>query len=64
MPYKNPNELPKQFKQYTQHGKRAAVKAFNNALREYGGSEHIAFAVAHTAAEQAEAAKKHSRSMP
>lgn len=55
MPYSKPSELPKQFKGYTTHGKKAAVEAFNNALTEYHGNEHIAFAVAHTAAEQAEA---------
>jgi cation transport regulator ChaB len=60
MPYKGPSDLPKkQFDQYTMHGKRAAVAAFNNAYKEYGGDEGTAFAVAHTAAQQAEALKKH-----
>lgn len=60
MPYRKTSDLPKQFSQYTRHGKKAAMESFNNALNEYGGNEHIAFAVAHTAAEQAEATKKHT----
>lgn len=54
MPYKSIADLPQsQVDQYTQHQKEAFLKAFNNALEEYGGDEHRAFAVAHTAAKRA-----------
>lgn len=54
MPYRNIAELPEaQVDQYTEHQKEAFLKAFNNALDEYGGDEHRAFAVAHSAAKKA-----------
>lgn len=54
MPYKNVSELPQsQVDQYTPHQQEAFLKAFNNALKEYGGDEHRAFAVAHSAAKKA-----------
>ena len=54
MPYRTIADLPKaQVDQYDEHQKEAFLKAFNNALDEYGGDEHRAFAVAHHAAKQA-----------
>lgn len=54
MPYRSIAELPEaQVDQYTRHQKEAFLKAFNNALDEYGGDEHRAFAVAHSAAKKA-----------
>ena len=54
MPYRSIAELPEaQVDQYTEHQKEAFLKAFNNALDEYGGDEHRAFAVAHSAAKKA-----------
>jgi cation transport regulator len=48
------NDLPKsQTDQYNPHQKEAFLKAFNNAYKEYGGDEHRAFAVAHSAAKKA-----------
>jgi len=54
MPYNSVKDLPQaQVDQYDQHQKQAFLKAFNNALEEYGGDEHRAFAVAHSAAKKA-----------
>ena len=53
MPYRTIEDLPRaQVDQYSEHQKEAFLKAFNNALDEYGGDEHRAFAVAHHAAQQ------------
>lgn len=55
MPYKTIDELPKaQVDQYTTHQKKAFLKAFNNAYKEYGHDESRAFAVAHHAAKLAD----------
>ncbi len=54
MPYKEISDLPKaQVDQYSEHQKQAFLKAFNHAWQEYGGDEHKAFAVAHSAAQRA-----------
>ncbi len=54
MPYSRIEDLPdKQVDQYSEHQKKAFLEAFNNAYREYGGDEHRAFAVAHSAAKKA-----------
>jgi cation transport regulator len=54
MPYRTVEDLPKpQTDQYNPHQKEAFLKAFNNAYKEYGGDEHRAFAVAHSAAKKA-----------
>ncbi len=54
MPYQSVNDLPeKQVDQYNAHQRKAFLEAFNNAYREYGGDEHRAFAVAHSAAKTA-----------
>ncbi|HEY7903866.1 MAG TPA: cation transport regulator [Casimicrobiaceae bacterium] len=54
MPYQSVTDLPKaQTAQYSAHQKEAFLKAFNNALAEYGGDEGRAFAVAHAAAKKA-----------
>lgn len=54
MPYKNISDLPAaQVDQYTEHQKKAFLKAFNNAYKEYHHDESRAFAVAHHAAKQA-----------
>ncbi|SMB97608.1 Cation transport regulator ChaB [Deinococcus hopiensis KR-140] len=53
MPYQNVEELPQsQVDQYTAHQQETFLKAFNHAFEEYGGDEHRAFAVAHTAAKR------------
>ena len=53
MPYRTVADLPAaQVDQYSDHQKKAFLKAFNNALNEYH-DEHRAFAVAHHAAQQA-----------
>jgi cation transport regulator len=53
MPYQTISDLPKeQVDQYSRHQKHAFLKAFNNALEEYG-DESRAFAVAHSAAQRA-----------
>ena len=53
MPYDKLSDLPKeQVDQYSTHQKHAFLKAFNNALEEYGGDESRAFAVAHAAAQR------------
>jgi cation transport regulator len=53
MPYKSVGELPRaQVDQYSPHQQQAFLKAFNNALKEYG-DESRAFAVAHAAAKRA-----------
>ena len=53
MPYKSVSELPAaQVDQYSKHQQHAFLKAFNNALEEYG-DESRAFAVAHAAAKRA-----------
>ncbi len=55
MPYESISELPQeQVDQYTDHGKEAFLKAFNSALDTYDGDESTAFAVAHSAAKQAD----------
>ena len=54
MPYNSISDLPKaQTDQYSEHQKKAFLKAFNSAYKEYGGDESRAFAVAHTAAKRA-----------
>ncbi|WP_027481142.1 ChaB family protein [Deinococcus pimensis] len=54
MPYERTQDLPRsQVDRYDEHQKEAFLAAFNNALREYGGDEHRAFAVAHAAAKKA-----------
>jgi len=54
MPYKTVEDLPTaQVDQYDEHQKKAFLAAFNHALEEYGGDEHRAFAVAHSAAKKA-----------
>jgi cation transport regulator len=54
MPYQNIADLPEaQTDQYNAHQKKAFLKAFNNAYKEYRGDEHRAFAVAHAAAKRA-----------
>jgi cation transport regulator len=56
MPYERIADLPaEQVDQYTEHQKHAFLKAFNNAMEEYGGDESRAFAVAHAAAQRAPA---------
>jgi cation transport regulator len=53
MPYSSISDLPQeQVDQYSTHQKHAFLKAFNNALTEYGGDESRAFAVAHAAAKR------------
>lgn len=53
MPYSRIADLPEaQVDQYSTHQKHAFLKAFNNALEEYGGDESRAFAVAHAAAQR------------
>ena len=53
MPYSKISDLPEeQVDQYTEHQKHAFLKAFNNALDEYG-DESRAFATAHAAAQRA-----------
>jgi cation transport regulator len=53
MPYSRISDLPEeQVDQYSTHQKHAFLKAFNNALAEYGGDESRAFAVAHAAAKR------------
>ena len=54
MPYQSVKDLPKaQTDQYNAHQKEAFLKAFNSAYDGYGGDEHRAFAVAHSAAKKA-----------
>jgi cation transport regulator len=53
MPYQTISDLPEeQVDQYSTHQKHAFLKAFNSALEQYG-DESRAFAVAHSAAQQA-----------
>jgi cation transport regulator len=53
VPYAKVSDLPEaQVDQYTEHQKHAFLKAFNNALDEYG-DEGRAFATAHAAAQRA-----------
>ncbi len=55
MPYESISDLPEeQVDQYSEHGKRAFLKAFNSALETYDGDEGKAFAVAHSAARNAD----------
>lgn len=55
MPYESVEDLPEeQVDQYSEHGKRAFLEAFNSALETYDGDESRAFAVAHTAAKRAD----------
>ena len=54
MPYSSISDLPEaQTDQYSTHQKHAFLEAFNNALKEYDGDESRAFAVAHSAAQNA-----------
>lgn len=54
MPYQKVSDLPReQVDQCSEHQKHAFLRAFNNALEEYGGEESRAFAVAHAAAKRA-----------
>jgi cation transport regulator len=54
MPYSTISDLPEeQTDQYSTHQKHAFLMAFNNALEEYDGDESRAFAVAHSAAQNA-----------
>lgn len=58
MPYQTVSQLPKaQVKGYSGHQRKAFMDAFNNALTEYHGNEHVAFAVAHAAAQKASVKK-------
>ncbi len=53
MPYDRISDLPEaQVDQYSTHQKHAFLKAFNSALEQYG-DEGRAFAVAHSAAQDA-----------
>jgi cation transport regulator len=53
MPYESISDLPQeQVDEYSEHGKRAFLEAFNRALATYDGDESRAFAVAHTAAKK------------
>lgn len=53
MPYDTISDLPEaQVDQYSTHQKHAFLKAFNSALKQYG-DEGRAFAVAHSAAQDA-----------
>ena len=53
MPYDTISDLPEaQVDQYSTHQKHAFLKAFNSALEQYG-DEGRAFAVAHSAAQDA-----------
>lgn len=55
MPYDSISDLPEaQVDQYSEHGKRAFLEAFNSALETYDGDESTAFAVAHSAAKKAD----------
>jgi cation transport regulator len=55
MPYDSISDLPEaQVDQYSEHGKKAFLEAFNSALETYDGDEGRAFAVAHTAAKRAD----------
>ena len=54
MPYSTISDLPEaQTDQYSTHQKHAFLKAFNSAREEYHGDESRAFAVAHSAAQNA-----------
>ena len=54
MPYTDISDLPDaQVDQYSTHQKHAFLEAFNSALEQYDGDESRAFAVAHTAAQNA-----------
>ncbi len=53
MPHDSILDMPEeQVDQYSEHGKRAFLKAFNSALEPYDGDESTAFAVAHSAAKK------------
>ncbi len=55
MPYESISDLPEQqVDQYSEHGKKAFLAAFNSALETYDGDESAAFAVAHSAAQAAD----------
>lgn len=55
MPYDTISDLPEsQVDQYSEHGKKAFLEAFNSALCTYDGDESRAFAVAHAAAKKAD----------
>jgi cation transport regulator len=54
MPYSTISDLPEaQVDQYSTHQKHAFLEAFNSALEQYDGDESRAFAVAHSAAQNA-----------
>jgi cation transport regulator len=56
MPYQSVSELPSAVKRrYGDRGREAFMAAFNRVVYEEGGDESRAFAIAHTAAKQAEA---------
>ena len=55
MPYASNKELPKGAKKLSGHKQTAFRKAFNNALKEYGGDESKAFATAYSAAHKTDA---------
>lgn len=55
MPYDTISDLPEsQVDQYSKHGKKAFLEAFNSAYDQYDGDESKAFAVAHSAAKRAD----------
>jgi cation transport regulator len=55
VPYDTIGDLPQnQVDQYSPHQQEAFRAAFNEALEEYDGDEHRAFAVAHAAAQKTE----------
>lgn len=55
MPYNSVSDLPEeQVDQYSDHGKKAFLEAFNSAFDTYDGDESKAFAVAHSAAKNAD----------
>ncbi len=54
-PYDSISDLrEEQVDQYSEHGKKAFLEAFNSALEAYDGDESRAFAVAHSAAKKAD----------
>lgn len=55
MPYDSISDLPEdQVDQYSKHGRKAFLEAFNSAFDTYDGDESKAFAVAHSAARKAD----------
>lgn len=53
MPYENVSELPSQFDQYGEKGRRAALDALNGCMYEGDRSESDCFKIAHAAAKRA-----------